>query len=309
MFTTTLPYESDTWFPYDHGDDKLVFLDDNGQSHHPSSSYLDVSLFDNQPHLEKEFVTDSTPLDGSINSDITNIYDSYISGNSPSYTHEFVSCTPTNSPTNSPIPVSFTLQSMDGVNEPISASGGCDTSSNTPTPIPNASTSSSSKNNSNKSSSNKQTINRKRQRESKESDEDEGKNVKRRKVVKRDPELENILFNPTESNYRIKFPEEFIRATSSVEFENYCQALKHLNINISDDDRKELRRLKRLIKNRESARTSRQKKKQEFNKLNKKIDDLSAVVEELRSENERLRAIINNYLPLHFKHECIEGAV
>lgn len=76
---------------------------------------------------------------------------------------------------------------------------------------------------------------------------------------------------------------EHLLALSSVTFENYVNRLQAVR-ELTPDEKKEIKRQRRLIKNRESAQASRQRKKSYLDKLEQKVAAINSVNAQLREQ-------------------------
>jgi len=76
---------------------------------------------------------------------------------------------------------------------------------------------------------------------------------------------------------------EHLLALSSQTFEDYIRKLQSIR-DITTEEKKEIKRQRRLIKNRESAQASRQRKKSYLDKLEQKVAAISSVNAQLREQ-------------------------
>jgi hypothetical protein len=92
-------------------------------------------------------------------------------------------------------------------------------------------------------------------------------------------------------NSEVLLPRDALLKLTSEEMENYVQRLKATRV-LSTEEEKELKRQRRLIKNREYAKQSRKKKKTQLKDLEGQISKLTAQNEELRTQNSSLQSEI-----------------
>jgi len=119
-------------------------------------------------------------------------------------------------------------------------------------------------------------------------------NISKRPRKKRKVELD-VDLDPTSENYKVTLSRDELLNLTSKQFEDYVKQLEG-NKKLSDEEKRELKRQRRLIKNRESAQASRQRKKSHVDDLEKKVmnltkenSDLFHKVTNLTKENEQLK--------------------
>jgi len=93
---------------------------------------------------------------------------------------------------------------------------------------------------------------------------------------------------------KITLSRDELLSYTSKQFEEYVQKLEH-NKSLSGEEKKELKRQRRLIKNRESAQASRQRKKNYIEELEKKVSDLTNENLSLRENVETLSKRSSSY--------------
>jgi len=96
---------------------------------------------------------------------------------------------------------------------------------------------------------------------------------------------------------------EKLLTMSSKKLEEYVQSLARP---LTIDEEKKLKRQRRLIKNRESAQLSRQKKKQYVEDLERKVQALTAETESLRTQ---VNQLTNNNLQLEEQVTCLQNFI
>jgi len=118
--------------------------------------------------------------------------------------------------------------------------------------------------------------------------------ISKRPKKKRKIEVE-VDLDPTSENYKVTLSRDELLNLSSKQFEAYVKQLEG-NKTLSDEEKKELKRQRRLIKNRESAQASRQRKKSYIDELEKKVMNLTNEnsnlydkVSTLTKENDQLK--------------------
>lgn len=108
---------------------------------------------------------------------------------------------------------------------------------------------------------------------------------RRKDPVPGEPEASD---SETEDRLAVRLPRATLLSLSSAQMQHYVRSLRQ-QFSLTRGQEKELKRQKRLVKNRESARNSRQKKMDHIGDLQGKLDALAHDFDALRTENERLR--------------------
>jgi len=111
---------------------------------------------------------------------------------------------------------------------------------------------------------------------------------------KRKVEVE-VNLDPMSENYKVTLSRNELLNLTSKQFEVYVKQLESTRT-LTEDEKKEFKRQRRLIKNRESAQASRQRKKSYVDELEKKLENLSGdnmnlfeKVTNLNKENDQLK--------------------
>jgi len=110
-----------------------------------------------------------------------------------------------------------------------------------------------------------------------------GNNVRPRKKRKIEVEVD---LDPTSENYKVTLSRDELLTLTSKQFEAYVKQLES-NKTLSYEERRELKRQRTLIKNRESAQASRQRKKSY-------VDEMEGKVQNLTNENSNLFDKVTN---------------
>lgn len=103
-------------------------------------------------------------------------------------------------------------------------------------------------------------------------------------------------------NDKVALPRDTLLQISSTSMEKYVETLQ-TSRQLSTDDQKELKRQKRLIKNRESAQLSRERKRAYIDQLEAKISLLQGEISQLKNDNASLRQSLARYVPEGIKTE------
>lgn len=93
---------------------------------------------------------------------------------------------------------------------------------------------------------------------------------------------------------KVSLPRDTLLNITSQSMERYVETLQ-TSRSLSNDDQKELKRQKRLIKNRESAQLSRERKRAYIDQLEARIAQLVANNDHLKTDNDSLREALSKY--------------
>lgn len=124
---------------------------------------------------------------------------------------------------------------------------------------------------------------------------------KNRASSKKRARTEDIPLVPS-PNDKVALPRDTLLQISSTSMEKYVETLQ-TSRSLSTDDQKELKKQKRLIKNRESAQLSRERKRAYIDQLEAKIAQLQNENSLLKNDNSSLRQSLARYLPEGIKTE------
>lgn len=124
---------------------------------------------------------------------------------------------------------------------------------------------------------------------------------KNRASSKKRSRTEDIPVVPSPTD-KVALPRDTLLQISSTSMEKYVETLQ-TSRQLSNDDQKELKRQKRLIKNRESAQLSRERKRAYIDQLEAKIAQLQSENSQLKNDNVSLRQSLARYLPDGIKTE------
>jgi len=102
------------------------------------------------------------------------------------------------------------------------------------------------------------------------------------------------LPSPTGPDAQVALPRDQLLSISSKSMDQYVETLSSTR-SLSMDEQKELKKQKRLIKNRESAQLSRERKRAYINQLEDKIQLLVMENNQLKDENLGLRQALSHY--------------
>lgn len=100
----------------------------------------------------------------------------------------------------------------------------------------------------------------------------------------------------------VSLPRDTLLQITSQSMEKYVETLQTTR-QLSHDDQKELKRQKRLIKNRESAQLSRERKRSYIDQLEARIAELASENNQLKTDNGSLRQALTRFQPDTIKSE------
>eukprot|EP01112_Ceratiomyxa_fruticulosa_P014049 TRINITY_DN3_c0_g1_i4.p1 TRINITY_DN3_c0_g1~~TRINITY_DN3_c0_g1_i4.p1 ORF type:complete len:627 (+),score=171.25 TRINITY_DN3_c0_g1_i4:283-2163(+) len=101
---------------------------------------------------------------------------------------------------------------------------------------------------------------------------------------------------PEKFNEGVTLPRDTLLSISSTTMDQLVDQIQSARP-LSVDEQKEIKRQKRLIKNRESAQLSRERRRLYIDQLEDKINDLNQEIQQLKSENQHLKTHLLRYEP------------